>query len=254
MFMELLKALTLINSPINMTTADIIQGILLFDLHFSKQYISLHYPFSEQQVSEYQLYLNHGEAHYSVFIPDTDTVHIPQYGLCWNKNIPWTNALKKQWSLGFWNAFSGCLEGMSSTPIQHGETPANEVLYALIPLDIHKELSIREASNYEWSNNTGEQDFAGFLDDEVRQNSVYDVLDGAGFTALYHRKKAVILYNDSIWQHTLSSIITDEFMQLVMSRIMKYHTLLTSNYEVVPVPPRHKSKEDDEADYEYVKY
>ena len=222
-----------------------IKDIFLSDLPFSRSYLSLHYPFSEQQVNEYQPYLCRGEAHYSLFIPDTDTIHIPQYGLCWNKNIHWTDALKKQWPLGFWNPFMGCFEGMGSTPIQHGEMTKNEALHALIPLDIHKELRTREACNYEWRNATGEQDFVGFLDEEVLQNSEYDRLDGAAFTALYQRKKAVILYSDSIWQHTLSGIITDEFVRLLMNRIIQYNTLVTSNYAVEGAPPRDKSGKQD---------
>jgi len=221
-----------------METATAIRDIFLSDLEFSKSYLSLHYPFSEQQVRRYGEYLSWGEAHYSVFMNDTDTIHTPQYGLCFNGNLHWTDTLKQSWRLGIWNPFHGCFEGMGGLPVKHDEMAQNEPLYDLIPLDIHKELSIRMACISERANSAGQasaqKEVPAFLDEEVLRNRIYDTLNEADFIALYQRKKEVVLYSDSIWESTLSRVITENFMHEIMQVITVIHELMLMDTETNP--------------------
>lgn len=70
-----------------------IMDIFLSDAKFSKSYLSLHYPFTEQQIYDLGEYLHWGSAHYSVYLNDTDSIYSPAYGLCYNPNIQWTDTL-----------------------------------------------------------------------------------------------------------------------------------------------------------------
>ena len=77
------------------------------DEDFFIELISLHYGFNEEDIAKYSKILNHGDAFYSLFISDSYDIISPERGLCFNKNIHWTDELKDKWTVGFFEPFSG---------------------------------------------------------------------------------------------------------------------------------------------------
>lgn len=204
-----------------------IEHIFLSDLQFAKSYLSLHYPFTEVQLYRYAPYLHKGDAHYSVYMDDTGAIYSPQYGLCFNRNIHWTEELKRGYTVGFWNPFVGHYDGLPGWTMEYTEIAekAKEGLYGIIPLDIHADLNQRETLCYQAAYSAGERywaesDFEGFYGEEI-ENKPYSKLTDAEFIELYNRNNAIILYNDSIWEHTLSEVFTEDFMLQVMDCIIK---------------------------------
>lgn len=209
-----------------MATSITIQDIFLSDLDFCKAYISLHYPFTEQEVLQCQQYLRRGNAHYSAFMSDTDAVYSPEIGLCFNKNIQWTDTLRRSWhEVGIWNPFVGAYDGLEDgKQAEWDEVNQSATAHNMIPLDVHEELHKRERCYFDSAHATGElndlfkdETFTGFLDREVLNNNSYGRLTDTSFVELYHRNKLVILYNDSVWQNTLQYLLTKDFMQQAVS-------------------------------------
>lgn len=209
-----------------MQTVNSIKDIFLSDAKFSKTYLSLHYPFTEQQIYDLGEYLHWGSAHYSVYLNDTGSIYSPGYGLCYNPNIQWTDDLKRMWSIGFWNPFVGYYEGLPDGAIEYDEMAGrvkDVSLFSLIPLDLHSDLNDRETLCYQAASSTGdrswlEPDFKGFYGEEV-ENKPYGKLTDAEFIELYNKNPLIILYNTSIWNNTLCELFTADFMHLLIDKI-----------------------------------
>lgn len=89
----------------------------LNNIDFAQIYLSIHYPFSYQFLINNWHYLKLGDAHYSVFMSDIDTLYRPKLGLVFNKNIRWNSKLRAKFDYGLWNPFLGVYEGTD-----HGQT------------------------------------------------------------------------------------------------------------------------------------
>jgi ATP-dependent DNA helicase PIF1 len=201
-----------------------ILDILNLDTDFTIKLISLYYPLSAKDIDEYWDILQQGEAHYSVFLSDTDTVYIPKLGLCFNKNLDWTDVLKSKWQVGFDNPFIGYTEGTGSLPVEFDEK--NE-LRKVLPLDIIKEIDILNgciiqhwsaviAPNQDWENEENfEEPFQYDLD---KFKNDIPRLGFEEFKNLYESDKLLITWNESIWKNTLKEILTAEIVNGILNR------------------------------------
>lgn len=260
--------------------ADTLQDIFLSDLAFSRAYISLRYPFTSEQLNEYIYYLDRGNAHYSVYVYKTDQppitppdislsagldegVYSPQIGLCFNRNVLWEPKCKLNWTMGFWNPFTGLFEGIPKAPYTYSqmqEMEANETLQSFIPLDLQTEFVVRDNCHREAASTMENVDMAVLkdylTDKELLQNQRYETLSAAEFESLLESKPDVALYNDYIWQNTVRPVFTEEFMTQVMEAII--HDLGPAKYlrehgyscfaglTITAPPSRDKSVESDE--------
>lgn len=193
-----------------------ILDILNLDMDLTIKLISLYYPLSKEEIEDYWDVLKKGDAHYSVFLSDTDSVYSPQLGLCFNKNIEWNDELKSKWKVGFDNPFVGYIEGTGSAPVEFNE---NNELAKILPLDILKEIDnlngcLSEhwlsviAPYQDWENEENfEEPFQYNLD--KYQNDI-PRLEFKQFKNLYETDRLIIFWNESIWKNTLIDILTKE--------------------------------------------
>lgn len=187
------------NSPKN------ILDILILDSDLTIKIISLYFPFTNKQLSDYWDVLQKGDAHNSVFISDTDTIYTPSFGLCFNKNIEWTDELKSNWRIGFLNPFDGLLIG--------GEC---------FPLDIIDELKIfNECYVENWYRyQQGEEEYEEpFQYDLVKFQKDIPQLGFEDFKNLYETEKLLITLNESIWKNTLKEILTIEIINGILNSV-----------------------------------
>lgn len=205
----------LLNSKYNKTINDeSIPFFVLFESNpeFTILLLSLHYPFNTNEIDRFWNVLKKGDAHYSYFMIDTDTVYQPKLGLCFNKNISWNTELRKKWSVGFWDPFLGSLFG---TGLQDDVSMEEEIkLSKIIPLDLKSEIEIRNDEIIDcW--------LAIFYDPEkefeppytVDMNQVievYEKLDFPVFKYFFENKRDIVICNESIWDNTLKQIFTKE--------------------------------------------
>ncbi len=106
---------------------------------------STHYPFTDQELKKYWDNIIMGNAYYTQYISDMEKTFFPEFGLCWNANVVWTDWLKDHWvyddsnldkkpknidnkmSIGLWDPFQGSYYGGAYK----------------VPLDISKEIGTR---------------------------------------------------------------------------------------------------------------
>lgn len=224
--------------------AETLQDVFLSDLVFARAYVSLHYPFTAEQLNQYIYYLDRGNAHYSVYVYKTDqpsitppdisssaslneAVYSPQTGLCFNRNVLWEPGCKLHWTIGFWIPFIGVFEGIPNAPYTYGqmqEMEAKETLHTFIPLDLQTEFTVRDNCYREAASTVDNVDMAVLkdylTDKELLQGQHYLVLSLAEFEALLEAKPDVVLFNDDIWHNTVRPVFTQEFMAQVMEAII----------------------------------
>jgi ATP-dependent DNA helicase PIF1 len=201
-----------------------ILDILNLDAYFTIKLISLYYSLSSKEIEEYWDVLQHGDAHYSVFFSDTDTVHIPKLGLCFNKNLDWTYELKSKWQVGFNNPFIGYTEGKGGLSVEFDK---KDELREMLPLDHIKEIDILNgcliehwsaviAPYQDWEN---EKDFeVPFQYDLNKFKNDIPQLGFEEFKNLYEKDKLLIIWNESIWKNTLKEILTSEIINQILNR------------------------------------
>jgi hypothetical protein len=171
------------------------KDFFLHDLNFAVEYISLHYPFSERQMRLYMPHLKKGNAYYPIYEKDTNIFNDPELGLCYNKNIFWTDALKEQWQT---NAVDGS-----------------------IPLSI--ETFFERYNHYMWEWHLSNHDYTEYELMHMEYNHVpHEILHPVTYSHLSpvelfkHRVHNEILYNESIWENTLKGVLDDDFIDMVM--------------------------------------
>jgi hypothetical protein len=192
-------------------------GFFLKHLDFAIEYISLHYPFTETQVAKYMPYLIQGDAFYSQYLPDAASTIRPAIGLSFNQNIAWTLPLKRKWNVGWEITSPDCSSAIGGyyTPITDqtiawgNVTP--ETLYDVIPLHVHKELCHRQALCDRYY-----QDWDSGISSEVLEDKVFGKLSPEELSDLFNQDKNLVLYNDSIWQHSMKEVLTYDLVQLVI--------------------------------------
>jgi ATP-dependent DNA helicase PIF1 len=188
-----------------------ILDILILDTDFTIKLISLYYTFSANEIDEYWEVIEKGDAHYSLFISDTDSIYRPKDGLCFNKNISWSEGLYSKWQIGFFNPLVGDTEGSGS-----------------LPLDIIEELQTFNECymQYWYTKITQEQCWENEMDFE--EPFQYDIdkfqknipqLGFDDFKILYETDKLLITWNESIWKNTLKEILTTEIIKEILNRV-----------------------------------
>lgn len=195
-------------------------------LDFAKTYFSLYYPFTEEEVIKYWDYLEPGDAHYSVYIQDNETVYDPKIGLCFNENIEWTPTLKKKWDVGFRNPFAGYIDGLIF-PVEHNDVENGLDLNSVLPLSLvqlhHEQDSAAQnfmVSNYgvdEWLDNMGEN--VDDFNENIKKE--FNEITFSNFIQIFEKYETVLFYNNSIWKNTLKKIIGNEFMLKIVNSIIK---------------------------------
>lgn len=196
------------------------------DSDFLIKLLSIHYPFSAEQIESYWDLIFKGDAHYSVYISDTGSVHRPKIGLCFNPNIQWTDKLKYKWEWGFDNHFNGYIEGAGRGPVEFSEY---DNLIDLIPLSILAELEILDnCSIQSW---ISQHSIGDFIDggefnapeqlDVESYATIYQILTNDEFINLFHTKKSIILYNASIWNNSLKNLFSESYVNNFFKNILK---------------------------------
>ncbi len=201
-----------------------IDDLLDLDLPFAVSLLSIYYPFDLSQLNDHWDTLEKGDAHYSVFIDGTHSIHSPSIGLCFNQNLQWTDQLRSRWEPGLINAKTGNIEGIEPVPVETGK---REALQQLLPLKLRKELKFRNkaitehwcaviAPQQDWESDENFEEPAR-LDFETLTKE-YDPLTFEAFKQLYEADKTIILFNDSIWRNTLKYLMTSDRVNELLSR------------------------------------
>lgn len=191
----------------------------LYNIDFAQIYLSIHYPFSYHFLIDNWHYLKLGDAHYSVFISDTDTIYSPNLGLSFNKNIRWNSKLRAKFDYGLWNPFLGIYEGTS-----HGQTEHDEIDFEdmMIPLDLKREFEIRDDSIflYEMSYLGQElDDNMPTLYSELNLFEEIPFLNFEEFKAKFKDSPLKVLVNGSIWENTLKLVIDEKFCTAIFKKL-----------------------------------
>ncbi|MCH7410189.1 hypothetical protein MM239_12345 [Belliella sp. DSM 111904] len=196
--------------------------IFLNNIDLAIQYISIHYPFDYSYLIENWELLEHGSAHYSVFISDIESVFYSSFGLSYNKNIRWNSKLRAKYNYGFRNLYIGRVEGTGFDPVEYDE---QDYLDIIIPLDFEKEIQIRNYTSFlYWSEvttrNLKSKDFLQFSEsDRVSDECFtkkYDCLQFSEFKEIFENNRFTFLVNDSIWENTLKNIIDIDFCNTLL--------------------------------------
>jgi hypothetical protein len=193
-----------------------INDLLDLDLPFAVSLLSLYYPFDLSLVEKYWADLEKGDAHYSVYIDGTDSIHSPSIGLCFNQNLQWTDQLRSRWDAGLINPLTGNIEGAEPLPV---EIEKKEALKQLLPLKLRKELKFRNkaitehwcaviAPHQDWENDEHFEEPARLNIETLTKE--YEPLTFETFKQLYETDKTIILFNDSIWKNTLKDLMTPD--------------------------------------------
>ena len=193
-----------------------IDDLLNLDIPFAIRLLSLYYPFSAAQIDQYWDELEKGDAHYSVFINETGTMHTPATGLCFNRNLDWTDQLRSRWNAGLVNPLTGSMKGIGSAP---AGTASSDLSKPMLPLNLKKELKFRnKAINEHWCAVIApKQDWesdAAFEEPKLlpmeKFGKEFERLDFEAFRQLYETDKTLLLFNDSIWRNTLKELMPKE--------------------------------------------
>lgn len=183
------------------------------NIEFTRQYLSIHFPFDHFFINDYWDYLVLGDAHYTVYINDEETIYYSHFGLSYNKNFRWPIKFKLKYKLGLWNPFIGEYVGI--------DYPRNNENYAdfldvMIPLDFKEEISRRNEELSYWN-----MKHLDFLEEKTSYFiEIYDekdlfekigYLEFEDFLNIYNNKPLKALINESIWKNTLQYIIDKDF-------------------------------------------
>jgi len=223
-------------------------NFFLDNLDFTIEYISLHYPFTEEQVMKHMPHLIKGNAFYSQYENDICSIVSPVIGLCFNQNIPWTEALKRKWFIGYQLQLTGLDcgstiqayydEEQQITIVLSGSAPDiyPDNLFDIIPLQVHKELWDRQALSEQHG-----QGWDSGINREVLEEIVYDKLSPLELDILFHKSREIALYNDSIWDNTLKYELTLNLFDTIIRRAEWIKEILTFDEEVVPTKSNNRN-------------
>lgn len=183
-----------------------LRDFLLQNLDFAIEYISLHYPFTEEQAIKHWDYLIKGDAFYPYTINDRSTfwgdIIEPQIGLSFNKNLAWTNQLRERW--------------------QNDNQHQTKNLNQLIPLDLDRMLRTVDGLEFqqfliEYDNLRDWDDFKSFNSTwEDEYMVAYPILAKNELAMLYERSSASLLINPSIWENSLRDFFTHDMIEFLI--------------------------------------
>lgn len=197
-------------------SSSLYQSFFTRNLDFAIRYVSLHYPFTAEQVKKYIPHLIMGEAFYPIYIQDTEQIFKPSVGLSFNKNLEWTDELRALWQVGFWEPFMGYYDGLDIGHVELSDY-RNPELNKMIPLDIHRFVDTLDTLAWQQAYSWYRGD-ADFLDTycptptEVLNPIEYPMLTPAELERLFERNRNEVLINSSIWNNTLKEFITIDFI------------------------------------------
>lgn len=197
------------------------------NLDLINQYLSIWYPFSYLDILHNWEFLEKGDAHYSVVLWDTDTIYVPKLGLSFNQNVRWNSKLRSKWDYGFDNMFVGYVEGTGGENVEFDE---KDFLDIIIPLDITKELEIRNScilthwssvlAPYEDYDNP--ENFVGpNLIDMQQISRKIDFLELPELKEFITKEIITFFTNESIWENTMSKMIDVDFLTEIYLNIRR---------------------------------
>jgi hypothetical protein len=192
--------------------------LMLKDLDFFSQLVSIHFPFTESEINEYWDVLVPGVGHFPVYLSDTDWCYSSSIGLCSNQNIRWTESLREKWSIGFNDPFNGYLIGLGIHPVEYDDMEKFRQTFLPMNLSELEHWAFRAAGdNYSSSGQIEE-----FLEKELDNphedvlHKHYNRLNFEDFFKLYQYNKSAVLLNRSIWYNTLyQEIQGDDIFKLL---------------------------------------
>ena len=196
---------------------DLFLNFFLSNLSFAKTYIAMYYPFTYEEIIDRWDYINHGDAHYSVYIYDTGNYITPKLGLSFNNNIRWNSKLKAKYEYGLIDPFYGYVVGTHKGYVEFNE---RDYLDDIIPLDAVADAKNRNDILLDWFFNNVNCDYSDYdLFDLDLINKVFPHLSYRECKKLFDMKPYVFLYNKSLWENTFNKIITLDFCD----KVLGYH-------------------------------
>ena len=189
----------------------------LNNIDFAQIYLSIHYPFSYQFLINNWHYLKLGDAHYSVFMSDIDTLYRPKLGLVFNKNIRWNSKLRAKFDYGLWNPFLGVYEGTDHGQTEHDEIDFEDIM---IPLDLKREFeTLDHCIFFEMAYLWQELDDMPVLYSEQNLFEEIPFLNFEEFKDKFKDSSLKVLVNGSIWENTLKHIIDEKFCIAIFEKL-----------------------------------
>lgn len=205
---------------------------MLQHLEFFVTYLSVHYPFTVDEIQRYWDVLSPGTAYYPVYLPDTGSNYISSLGLCFNQNIRWTDKLRSRWQMGFSDPFNGYLFGIGTKPVEYDD---GEKFRSLLPLNLDQHwrdreqarmYSILDVEAYFNSPAVAEHDE---LDAKVGQS--FSRMSFDKFRELHNRIGKFLVYNRSIWYNTLCYEIEEQDIFRLL-RLRRYYLYTIKSNEL----------------------
>jgi hypothetical protein len=182
---------------------------------FAKIYLSMYFPFQYTFLIKNLDKIELGDAHYTVYINDVETIYRSQFGLSYNKNIRWNSRLRAKYSYGLFNPYMGAYVGTDTGVVSVDEIDFKDVM---IPLSVEKEVDswIREYRFWFFDHlDVFEiEDYNDGIDEyEISKN--FEHIGYDDFIELF-KNPLYVLLNSSIWKNTLKYIIDDDFCYVVL--------------------------------------
>lgn len=198
--------------------------LLWIDREFTRTILSVHYAFSSQELEQYWESLVLGNAHYCVYSKETEIIYMSHPGLCYNKYIEWTEQLRGHWEVGFFNPYTGLIEGVGD---HQAKVDERDSLRSILPLDLsteieHRNRCIREhwcaviAPYQNWDQDSNFEGPDEYDADYCTKH--FDKLSFKELKNLYNTSKQQILFNPSIWANTLKELFTKEVVDDLMRK------------------------------------
>ena len=194
------------------------------NVEFTKQYLSIHFPFDHHFINAYWNYLVLGNAHYTAYINDVETVCYSHFGLSYNKNFLWPIKFKLKYKIGLYDPYEGKYVGIDY-PTDHEDY--EDYLDVIIPLSLRNEIVYRNNAFYWW--NMAHMDFIEeqtdlYLEpyDEKDLFEKYSYLNFEDFLIIYNNNPLKVLINESIWDDTLQYIIDRDFCYAFFEWVKKF--------------------------------
>jgi len=181
-----------------------ITDYLMRKIDLAVRLLSVYYPFTQAELDEYWDVLEHGDAHYSVYLSDTEAIYQPSLGLSFNRSLPWTDALRSRWTCGFFDPFNGDVVGAPDG----------------LPLSLLEEI--------EYLNNCAVESWMAWSDSDDCDGP--KLLELSDFTNTYSRlqpdefedlvtlRSRIVVMNRSIWHNTVVPALDKEIVYSLLQK------------------------------------
>ena len=220
--MSLTETIVEVNKNVN-NEYDLFLNFFMNNLSFAKTYISLYYPFTYKEIIDRWDYINHGDAHYSVYIYDIGNCITPKLGLSFNNNINWNSKLKAKYEYGLIDPFNGYVVGTHKGCVELNE---RDYLDDILPLEVITEAKAKNDILLDWFFNYINCDYSNYdLFDLELINKVFPHLSYGECQKIFDMKPYVFLYNKSIWENTFRYIIDLDFCDKILGYHKKHYDI-----------------------------